>query len=416
VKATDALGNEETTPATRSFTIDTGAPTATIDSKPSDPSGSDAATFDFSADEDATFECRLDGEVVDGGTGWITCSSGQSYTGLDDGDHTFEVRATDGVSNVGAADSHTWEVDTTAPDVSITGGGMPATTSSSSASISFTSTDGSATFQCKLDGGGWQNCASPKSYSGLDEGSHTFEVRSRDDAGNVSSPTASDTWTVTDSDAPDTFIDNAPDDPMTGTAASFTFSSDEAGATFECRLDTPAGAGTFQPCTSPQAYTGLNPGNHTFRVRATDLDSNVDQSPAVASWAISPPATPGTSQPGPTGGSGVAGAIAKPPVITAATGKLKLRGRATAGSITCGSGACAVKGKAKAKIDGTSYRLRLKVPASIPADGTTTILVISPKAARTALAAAGKGVLTVKLAITSSSGNVAKKIKLKVKP
>ncbi len=414
VRATDSLNNVEGTPAVRTWVIDTGAPTATIDSAPSDPSGSDEATFEFSADEDATFECRLNGEVVDGGTGWVDCDSPESYTDLEDGDNTFDVRATDGVDNEGSVASHTWEVDTTAPDVSITTG-MPDTTSSTSASFSFTSTDGDATFQCRLDGGGWQNCDSPKNYTGLDEDEYTFEVRSRDDVNNTSAP-VSDTWTVVDSDAPDTTIASRPDDPTLATTATFEFSADEM-SDFTCQLNSQP----TEPCgtdatSGTKTYPNLPTGTHTFKVFATDQDGNADQSPATDTWTVSAPPQP-PQPPAPSGGSGQLGqtAASKAPVITAATGKLKLGGRVTAGTITCGTAACTVKGKAKVKINGTSYTLRTRMPASIPAGGTASIAVVASKAARTALASAAKGILTVKLAVSSASGNTAKKIKLKVK-
>ena len=73
---------------------------------------------------------------------------------------------------------------------------------------------------------------------------------------------------------PPTSIDSGPSGVTTDTAPSFTFSSTEAATTFACRLDGPAGQGTFQPCASPTSFSGLAPGAYTFFVRATDAAGN----------------------------------------------------------------------------------------------------------------------------------------------
>lgn len=66
------------------------------------------------------------------------------------------------------------------------------TITGSTTSISFTSTDPTAGFECQLDGGSWSSCTSPKIYTGVGAGSHEFKVR----AVNVeaTSPPASYTW------------------------------------------------------------------------------------------------------------------------------------------------------------------------------------------------------------------------------
>ena len=91
-------------------------------------------------------------------------------------------------------------VDTTAPNTQISQG-PSGTTTSSSASFAFTSEAG-ATFTCKLDGASWVACTAPRAYSGLADGSHTFQVRAKDAAGNVDASPASRTWTVDTPQAP----------------------------------------------------------------------------------------------------------------------------------------------------------------------------------------------------------------------
>ena len=76
----------------------------------------------------------------------------------------------------------------------------PRFTSNDSASFSFSSEAGT-TFECGLDSGAYEPCASPKTYPGLAQGQHAFRVRAIDVAGNVDPSPISRTWTV-DSAAP----------------------------------------------------------------------------------------------------------------------------------------------------------------------------------------------------------------------
>jgi hypothetical protein len=50
----------------------------------------------------------------------------------------------------------------------------------------------------------------------------------------------------------------------------FTFTSSEAGSTFQCRRD----AASFKTCRSPYTPTALSNGSHTFRVKAIDAPGN----------------------------------------------------------------------------------------------------------------------------------------------
>ena len=146
--------------------------------------------------------------------------------------------------------------------------------------------------RCALDGGAFTSCGSPLTYPALALGQHTFQVRATDAAGNVGS--ASWSWTIVDITAPNTTITSGPASPTTSTSATFTFTANEAGARFECRLDSTAES-AFSPCTSPQTYTALSVGTHTFAVRAIDPSGNLDGSPASFGWTIQPP--PDTTPP-----------------------------------------------------------------------------------------------------------------------
>lgn len=166
---------------------------------------------------------------------------------------------------------------------------------SADATFTFDGTDtggsGVASFECRIDGGGFSACTSPKTYMGLSQGSHTFDVRAIDGAGNIDPTPASYSW-VLDAIAPDTQILTNPPDPSNSADATFTFTATDMLSlvvTFECKLD----AGSFTSCASPQNYMGLSDGSHTFSVRATDAAGNVDPTPATYTWTISTaPASP----------------------------------------------------------------------------------------------------------------------------
>ncbi len=168
---------------------DTTAPNTTITVKPAALTSSASASFSFTSTEGGTFMCKLDAAA------YAACSSPKAYAGLSAGAHTFQVYAVDAAGNADATPaSHTWTVDTTAPNTTITV--KPAAlTSSVSASFSFTSTEG-GTFMCKLDTAAYAACSSPKAYASLSAAKHTFLVYAVDAAGNVDATPASYTWTI----------------------------------------------------------------------------------------------------------------------------------------------------------------------------------------------------------------------------
>ena len=175
--------------------------------------------------------------------------------------------------------------DTVVPGTTITAG--PRRYGTASATFEFESNEKSAMLECSLDRAQFETCASPKTYTGLARGKHSFRVRAVDGAGNTDPTPAARQWDV-DVKAPVTELTEAPDDFSNGSER-FEFTSSEKHSSFECKLD----EGDYGACSSPKAYPGLDDGAHRFRVRAVDRAGNADASPATRKWTVdtNPPET-----------------------------------------------------------------------------------------------------------------------------
>src|SRR5256886_11870774 len=109
------------------------------------------------------------------------------------GCHPSQARATVAGGNPGPPASPTGTTATAAPTASITS--SPSNPSNSNApSFSFSSEAG-ASFHCALDGAAFASCTSPKTYTSVADGSHTFHVKPTDGAGNTGTA-ATYTWTI----------------------------------------------------------------------------------------------------------------------------------------------------------------------------------------------------------------------------
>ena len=85
---------------------------------------------------------------------------------------------------------------------------------------------------------------------------------------------------------PETTITSGPSGSVSGATATFEFTSDEPGSTFQCQLLPLEPAPTN--CASPKAYSGLTAGTeYTFSVWATDASGNTDASPATSTFTPS---------------------------------------------------------------------------------------------------------------------------------
>ena len=176
--------------------FDTTPPDTSLSGFPGNPTNETSPSFGFSSpDPGATFECSLDSGAYE------PCSSPKTYTGVGEAPspHVFRVRAVDGSDNEDATPAqYSWVVDTTAPATTIASGPTQGSSvGSNAANFTFTS-EAQARFECKLDAGAFVPCSDPQpqSYTGLSEGSHTFQVRAIDLADNADATPASRTWTV----------------------------------------------------------------------------------------------------------------------------------------------------------------------------------------------------------------------------
>jgi hypothetical protein len=95
VSTTDAAGN--TAQDSYVWSVDTTAPETTLGSRPRSRTTRSSATFTFTADEAAAFECRLDAAA------FAPCASPKRYSRLRRSRHTFRVRAIDPAGNVDPA-------------------------------------------------------------------------------------------------------------------------------------------------------------------------------------------------------------------------------------------------------------------------------------------------------------------------
>jgi hypothetical protein len=190
--------------------VPAGAPPETdIDSGPNEITNQTSATFTFSSpdDETATFECRLNGGA------WEPCSVSKTYTGLTDGEYTFEVRASNAFGTDSTPASYTWRVDTINPIVgnaSILGNISNSDPRVFTVDVTDETQLATVTVFYKVDDGEWQSapcvlssantfeCALP----GVDPGSYVrYYVQGQDAAGNTANypdPTTPNLYAVSD--------------------------------------------------------------------------------------------------------------------------------------------------------------------------------------------------------------------------
>ncbi len=213
------------------------------------------------------------------------------------------INATDDAGNASSDTSYFFTVDLTAPVVP-TMDAQGSSTNNSTPAISGTAEPGSwvnvwyfddlgnpiqICQDVLVDGLGDWSCVSS---AALPERDIDLVLNATDAAGNMSSDTSG--FIAVDLTVPDTQISSRPANPSSSPDATFAFTSTDATAIFECKLD----SASFAACTGPQTqkYTGLASGSHTFSVRAKDTAGNLDATPASYTWTINTlPVVPGAA-------------------------------------------------------------------------------------------------------------------------
>jgi hypothetical protein len=289
--ARDAAGNVSPSSPFNLFTVDTTAPAAPVIVSPANGGtvGSATPVITGTAEANATVFVRVDGLVV-GST--VTDGSGQwsfaTTTPLAAGSHTVSASARDQVGNQGVDSAiTTFTVDLTLLDTSIVSG-PSALTNSTTATFVFASNKPGSSYECDLDGQGFQACSDPDLLVGLTEATHTLRVRAVHGA-EVDPTPASQTWTidltppavpaVTSPAAGSTTADNTP--PITGTGA--------AGSTVTVVVDgVTVGTAVVNAVGqwSLLLPTALSDGTHSIIVSAKDDAGNLSMSSAPVSFTV----------------------------------------------------------------------------------------------------------------------------------
>ena len=343
-RAQDAAGNQSVWSASRSFTLDTTAPTATLGAVTAlvntipqlsaaftDPEGSDTGTLSFQLCDNST--CT--GTVIPYTSGIVGSGSTGTWTptGLADGTYYVRVSAQDAAGNQTAplwSAVTSFRLDATAPGAPALGAvaARTATTPLLSATYSDNASTGTLTVQLCTNGTCTSVAQSTSSSSGLAigatfnwtptalaDGTYYWRARAQDAAGNLSS------WSATPSFVVDTVAPNTP--TLTAPAASSRVNTTQVTATFTDPDAGDSGTLSFQLCSDAACSSvvasstsatvtagssanwtpaGIADGVYYWRVRAQDAAGNQSAWSATRSFTLdtNAPSTPALGAPADT--------------------------------------------------------------------------------------------------------------------
>ncbi|KKL27554.1 hypothetical protein LCGC14_2384000, partial [marine sediment metagenome] len=180
-------------------------------------------------------------------------------------------------------DAPTTTTEDTSLDTTIDSHPLPATTSFE-ATFAFHSSDQNAFFQCKINLEGWQNCASPKTYSGLVPRDYTFQVFATNLQGNYDATPATFSWIIieenvtTDTTTIDTIV------TTTTTTDEIVTSTDETVTTTDETIisENQTATSTDQTTTTTTDITIIDTATTTPAITTTTTDTIITDTTNIA--------------------------------------------------------------------------------------------------------------------------------------
>jgi Chitobiase/beta-hexosaminidase C-terminal domain/FG-GAP-like repeat len=151
-----------------------------------------SVTIQLQGAQNSTFRCAVD--PASGGQE-APCASGTTLTFTTAGSHTLRVVAVSPDGTVSPPATVTFTVSLAAPAPVVTVPSADGAVLTGSPSFQFsTPGDSNVSYRCRLDAQAFEACASPKGYTGVSAGAHTFTVEATNALGNTG--TASRSFTV----------------------------------------------------------------------------------------------------------------------------------------------------------------------------------------------------------------------------
>ena len=313
VRATDAAGNSDATPAMKTWTVQGAStpppsdhqPVAAYTATPASPTTGQAVSFDASsatcADTPCSYTWEDDGGDGPAGDQWpLGSGKTMSFTFHETGVKNVRVTVTDADGDtattmkaitVAAAGSTPPPADTTAPNTTITSG-PTGTTTDNTPTFAFTSSESGSTFQCRLDSGAWAACTSPWTTNALTDGMHGIAVRATDPAGNTDATPATQSFTVAAAAAPqrligDSTVQSTPDSNGAGTAEAFKATASASGTTAKMSVYVATGNSAGTMVVGIYSDANGHPGTLLTKGTKTGLTAGAWNTVAVPAASIS---------------------------------------------------------------------------------------------------------------------------------